>query len=334
MKNLFHNWFAKSRRIDLRMGGNFNHCSSVCAYQSGILVAWYGGSGECRDDQSVYVVFIDRNRQSTPLRIGDKTGNPILIPYDSDKVVLLWSKFEDSGTMRSIVDRWKFCSLSATFMQYHKGHKTPQLLGTPEQIASSDQHLLARCNPIMYGGKYLLPLYDEVDRQGVIYRGEGLEYKSIGRLGKNMIQPTLWVGKWKDRIHSLSRNFMDKTHRKSHQCYSDDGGETWSSPSSTMIPNRNSSLHVLRWNDYDLILWNNTSFTQRKDITLGILDGMEVSPIAILDDYGAYPSMCIDRNGDLNMSYTSIEKTIVVHTWNYKQFKKVFRRCGHRACVL
>jgi predicted neuraminidase len=325
IKKLVHNLFAKSRRIYIRAGA-FNHCSTVCAHQDGVLVAWYAGVGECRDDQSVHVVYVNGDHQSIPLRIGDKTGNPVLIPVDRNKAILLWSKFEDIAPMRSIVERWKYCSLWTVNVNYHNGRIS--LSGTSKQIAGPEQHLLGRCNPIKYGDQYLLPLYDEMGRQGVIFRGKGQDFECIGRLGKDMIQPTLWVGQWKDRIHSLSRNFMNKTQFKARKSYSDDGGETWSDPEPTTIPNRNSSLHVFRWNGRNMILWNNTPLTQRKDMTLGILDGMEPKTVCVLEDYGAYPSICADNNGDLNMTYTSRDRAIIHHTWNHKHFKKMLKSSG------
>ena len=319
LKRLFHNWFDKSRRIEIK-AGNFNHCSSVCAHKNGVLVAWYSGVGECRDDQSVHITFVNGDQQAVPLRLGDKTGNPVLIPFSNNKAVLLWSQFEDSGTMRSIVDRWKYCSLWAIFIAYQDGHV--QLAGASKQIAGPDQHLLGRCNPIVFDAQLLLPLYDEVAREGVIYRGNGLDFKQIGRLGRDMIQPTLWIGKNK-RIHSLSRNFMTQKHFRARHSYSNDGGITWSIPEPTSIPNRNSSLHAIRWYDENFVLWNNTPLLQRKDITIGILEGTNIKHVAVLDDYGAYPSMCVDHNNDLHMTYTSSNRVIIHHTWNYKHFKNL-----------
>jgi len=316
------NLFAKNRRIEIKIG-NFNHCSSVCAHQNGVLIAWYAGSGECQDDQSVYVMHVNGDQQSTPLRIGNKTGNPVLIPTEGQEAVLLWSKFEDIAPMSHIVERWKYCSLWATSVSYHNGRI--HLIGTSKQITEPTQHLLGRCNPIKHKGQHILPLYDEMGRQAVIFRGKELDFESIGRFGEDMIQPTIWVGRWKDRIHSLSRNFMSETQFKARASYSDDGGKTWCTPKPTAIPNRDSSLHVFRWNDYKLLLWNNTPLTQRENMTLGIMDGLDVKPVCIMENYGAYPSICADDAGNLNMTYTSLNRTIIHHAWNHKYFKKVLK---------
>ena len=109
-QRLTNNMFAVNRSLQIS-ASSFNHCSTVCPHHDGALVAWYSGSGECRDDQSVHVVFIDKlNNQFEPIRIGDCTGNPVLWAQGNE-AVLLWSKFEDTGDVRRIVDRWKYCSL-------------------------------------------------------------------------------------------------------------------------------------------------------------------------------------------------------------------------------
>ena len=326
IKKLFHNLFDRSRQIELS-AGDFNHCASVCAHRDGVLVAWYAGTGECEDDQNVHVIYISDHYQSEPLKIGDKTGNPVLIPYDNDYAVLVWSRFEDTDKLRRKVDRWKYCSLWATFVGYDGRciHFWPPKRPTaPKQLAAPHQHLLGRCNPITHRGLYLLPLYDEVARRGVIFWGIGQDYKYIGHFGEDMIQPTLWAEK--DRIYALSRNFMNKTRFKSCYCYSDNGGETWSAPQPTQIMNRNSSLHVLKWRNRNFIIWNDTPNLRRENITFGVLDGITVNKIAVLDSYGAYPSMCIDRNDDLNMAYTSVNKTIILRTWNHKHLRNMEKK--------
>ena len=88
----------------------FNHCSSVCPFNDGVMITWYSGFGECLDDQSVHCIFIDKYGMSGILRLGDKTGNPIAWEYNG-RTFLLWSYFEDTGDITNPVNRWKYCSL-------------------------------------------------------------------------------------------------------------------------------------------------------------------------------------------------------------------------------
>jgi hypothetical protein len=325
LKSMMRKFFAYEACNELT-AGRFNHCSSVCPHKSGVLIAWYAGLNECDDTQGVHVAYVEDGIQSAPVRVGDKTGNPVLLPYGKD-AILLWSRFEDTGYLRSRVDRWKYCSNWLQWVRFENG--VVKIVGEPKEFSNPDEHLLGRCNPlIMPSGEYILPMYDEVARQGVIYRGDGWDFECVGRIGENMIQPTLWLhsgsgDKDKKRIHSLSRNFGSRFQFYSQHSYSDDMGETWSKPKSTGILNHNSSLHSLYWNNHQLLLWNNTQKRNRVDMTLGVIDhfnGIKARPGVIVEGYGAYPSMCVDNNGYLNMSYTSADHIIIHRVWNKKHF--------------
>jgi hypothetical protein len=324
--------FAITRSLRVS-ASKFNHCSSVCPINSprGTLLAWYSGSGECQNDQSVHVVFITGLRLSTPLRIGNCTGNPVLIPNQSNQneAVLLWSKFENPEQHLRIVDRWKTCSLWTQRIGVCGGNVV--LLGEPNKIAGPEQHLLGRCNPLVVDDTVLLPLYDEMRAECVIFRGNGLEYTESDRFGTNMIQPTIW--KRGNTICSLSRNFRSN-RTKSRYC--DSIGGCWTEATNSNIWNLNNSLQVITWNGDDIILWNNTYERWRKMMTLGVLEydasdlgflRISAKPIEVVGrKYGAYPSMCIDFDGNLNFSFTSATKEIEYHVWNRKAFEQ--RRDG------
>ena len=317
------NIFAVNRSL-LVSASKFNHCSTVCPYQHGILLAWYSGSGECRDDQSVHVVSIEGSQQSKPLRIGDCTGNPVLVPAKKD-AILLWSKFEDNGKISRLADRWKTCSLWTQKIGVRCGEVC--LLGKPHKIAGPEQHLLGRCNPLTHNGSILLPLYDEVERTCVIFEGEDLCYTEVGRYGTNIIQPTLWLRD--NRICSLARNFTQH-NKRSFFCESIDG-KSWSQPTMTRLWNLNNSVHVVKWNNEDIVLWNDTDGRLRKNLTIGVLKyevdelgflHITAEPIEVVGvEYGAYPSMCIDADDNLNFSFTNNAKQIEYHVWNYKSFR-------------
>ena len=314
----------------------FNHCSTICPYHGGVLLAWYSGTGECCDDQSVYVISIDGLQQSEPLRIGDCTGNPVLIPTKGGGAVLLWSKFEDKlhtpiGKLLRLADRWKYCSLWIQRVVVENGEI--YLQGKSKRISGPEQHLLGRCNPLVHNGSVLLPLYDEVERSCVIFEGkwdnhDGLDYTEIGRYGTDTIQPTLWCKG--DKIGSLARNFS--THNELSQFCESANGVNWSEPTLSNIWNLNNSLHVVKWHDYIIILWNDTNGRFRKNLTLGVLKcetddlgflKVFAEPVEVVGaKYGAYPSMCIDNNGNLNFSFTNNSKQIEYHVWNHKFFRK------------
>lgn len=323
---LSNNIFAVERSLRV-FASKFNHCSSVCPIGSprGTMLAWYSGSGECQNDQSVHVVFIDGSNVTASLRIGDCTGNPVLVP-NGENAVLLWSKFEDTGQYRRLADRWKTCSLWMQEIGVQAGEVT--LLYEPNRIAGPEQHLLGRCNPLVVDDTIMLPLYDEVDRKCVIFQGEGTQYSEVGRFGLDMIQPTIW--KRDGKICSLSRNFG--SHQKRSR-YCESIGGCWTEATSSSLWNLNSSLQVTTWNEEDIVLWNDTNGRWRKNMTIGVMEYGEDSdlgfmkitaePITVMGvQHGSYPSMCVDLDGNLNFSFTNAAKEIEYHVWNAKAFKR------------
>lgn len=324
LRSLFNNIFAVNRSL-LASASKFNHCSTICPYRKGVLLAWYSGTNECQNDQSVHVISIEGSQQSEPLRIGDCTGNPVLVPAQED-AVLLWSKFEDNGRLLRLADRWKTCSLWVQKIGVRKGQV--RLLGEPKQIAEPHQHLLGRCNPLIHNGTVLLPLYDEVERTCVIFEGQDLTYTEVSRYGTDIIQPTLWHRDGK--IGSLARNFT-RHQKRSYFCESMDG-RSWSEPTTARIWNLNNSIHVLNWNGEEVVLWNDTNGRFRKNLTIGVLKyekdelgflRVAAEPIEVVGaDHGSYPSMCVDNNGDLNFSFTNSIRQIEYHVWNYKFFRE------------
>lgn len=296
------------------VASKFNHCSTTCPLGTGGLVAWYSGTKECADDQSVYIVFIDREI-SEITRIGDKTGNPVLWKTGPNQAVLLYSKFEDTGNVRRIVDRWKYCSL---WIQHVELDKKVRLIGNPIQLTEPHQHLLGRCAPLKHSGHLLIPLYDEIARNGVIAKFENNCLKFMGRVGVDMIQPTIWeVG---NKLCSLSRNFGNNMNYSLY-CESLDEGKTWSTPCQTLIPNNNSSLHVRNFNGINYIMWNDTKNRYRSLMTFGEVsskDGYLIAkPIEVVSEqHGAYPWIECTKY-KMAMSFTKNQK-IIYNVWNTK----------------
>lgn len=314
---------GRNNNTDHSGHGNFNHCSSMCKLNNGILLAWYSGSSECSDDQSVNVVYINEyGETSNPLIISNNTGNPVL--FHDETPVLLYSKFEDSESfrIRRLSDRWKTCSLWLQRIIV-KNNKII-VIGDKKQLACPDQHLLGRCSPIQFNGNILLPLYDEVERKCVIFSGKDLKYSEIARYGDDIIQPTIWTNG--NKLSSLSRNFINRSGKILNNyafLHESSDGKSWSEPIVTKLPNFNSSVQVTKWKDINVVLWNDTIHPVRNNLTLGILsnDSTDVERIAIIDAvHGSYPAICIDNQDKLHLSFTNASRRIEHHVWTYRRF--------------
>lgn len=293
---------------------DFNHCSTLCNHENGILVAWYGGTDECSDDQSIFVLCISNNRVSEIMNFGEKVGNPVLW-NENGKAYLLWSEFEDNDKIKRPADRWKYCKLWMAEISFQNG-----MIDITRQT-KFDLNLLGRCNPIRFKNNTYLPLYDEINRNGVILVGSDLKFSRCGDIGENMIQPTIWAED--DILYTLSRTFHSP-ESTSQRCYSTDG-IVWSDPELTTIQNLNSSLHSLLWNGYVLLIWNDTFGTARRNLTLGIVEGLNVRKLFVIDSHGAYPSLCEDNDGNVCASYTTINRRIKFVVWPKQE---LLSRCG------
>lgn len=320
------NIFAINKRSSIGAGA-FNHCASLCPCSDGVLLAWYAGTGECQDDQSVHVTYLSNGRPLPPIRIGDKTGNPI-VWREGDKHWLLWSRFEDLESSRILATRWRSCSLWIQQVEISDGIQ----LSEPALLAEATEHLLARTNPLTVGKRTILPLYDEVRRQCVMYGGKDGQFEEISRYGDHIIQPAIWRSG--DTIHSLSRNFGN---RKKRSCYFFSGDAIdWRPGGFSYFKNVNNSLAVCQWDDQHVVLWNNTDAIYRVDMTLGLVgwnvDVPSPLPIVIVNKrHGSYPCLCVDDNDLLHFAYTDPNRRISYHVWNKKNFKRELKRSRNPA---
>lgn len=287
----------------------FNHCSTICPYRDGVLIAWYAGIAECRDDQSVRLIFIDNEAaeaECEQMRLGPGTGNPVLFQTATGPV-LLYSQFETPE--RLSVERWKYCTLWLQRLEVANGHVT--LLGPRRLLANQHAHLLGRCAPLAERGRLLLPLYDELARRPLVLEGDGWNFRPLTHFGMpGMIQPTLWRAG--NRIYALCRNIGIR--HNAMVCSSVDGYR-WTDPVMTAIPNANNSLAALAdWKGKDWLVWNNCHAGRYK-LTLGTVEprdgqfGRADTVIAntrqVLEiQHGSYPSICTDSEGRLHIVYT------------------------------
>lgn len=296
----YSNLLVAEQSIELKVaqhhGRSFNHCSSLCAFNDGVIIAWYSGKSECHTNQAVYVIFINSNSISNPLKLEDGSGNPT-VWSSNGKIYIIYSKF--GHTPFKLIDKWKYCTNIVAELILHNNFLT---IARHTKVPWTN--LLSRCNPINVNGTVYVPLYNELKRHGVIFKAVGATLTELGTIGmgmnnNGMIQPTIW---YDGKFNSLSRTFHSNlTH--AHYSQSVDGA-IWSTPQITTIPNNNSSLHTLRWHGHNLIIWNNTTSRLRSNLCLGLIRNIEAVALVKLADFGSYPSMCVDAIGNLHVTFT------------------------------
>lgn len=310
------------QQLNSLTSGDFNHCSSVCHFSDGIMVAYYAGDNECADNQNVYLTFIRHQKEIDKIRMGNGTGNPVLW-IEQNTIVMLYSKFEEGIHHDRLADKWKYCSLWVQTFAFN--NDKIYFSSIPHRITSGDCHLLGRCKPLIYHNTddsndiATLPLYDESLRCNVIYQGMFPTYKRIASYGIDMIQPTLWS--YNGVIHSASRNF-NKTNRYSRHNSSTDS-LAWSSETDLNIYNRNSSLHAFTFDDRHFMIWNDTSSFDRSNLCIGEIDrDLSVIKIESLDRlYGSYPSVSVNDESII-ITYTAHDRSIRITSIGAEHFRR------------
>ena len=283
------------------------HCATICQHGGGILVAYYNGP-ECTDHQSVHVEYWENDKLTGHYQFQEKTGNCVLIP-SKDHATLIYSLFEDYGPNGerpiTAVDRWKYCSNWKTKVRYSNN----QIHHTQPGRLNHTTNWLVRCNPIKIKDYWLLPMYDEAWRYGIILKSNnGWSWQPIGTIGAEdlnieLIQPTLWHDG--EHLHSLSRDMTEV--RMAWYSRSEDVGETWSKPIHTPITNDNNSLIVINDNTRSpLIIWNHGP--KRRKLVLGRLDQSSLTAKPYLElnttPHASYPNYCFDANNNLQIVHT------------------------------
>lgn len=265
---------------------NFNHCSTICKFGNGMLIAYYSGSRECAKDQRVYIRFFGENPWEECLEEG--TGNPVLIESE-DEVILIYSVFTRFD-VRSI-EQWQFCRLE-------KIRITKNGCGTPEPMDLGIGYL-ARCPAISIEGKFFLPLYQESPGQGLILSSNDCwnwEHHSEIVHEKELIQPTLWFD---DGLKALLRVLRGKPP---FAFYSEFDGIKWTYPRPSSFHNLSNSIVIISSNN-PLVIWNSSPENRRYLLMRRLNAPMTEESIVLTDSFGSYPSYAWKDN-KLHITFT------------------------------
>jgi hypothetical protein len=297
---------------------NFNHCASIIVREGYSAIVGYCGR-ECTDEQRV---FIYNNGKYATLE--PKTGNPIIWEFD-DKINILYSKFEDiapdGSKPNTPVERWKYCSNyyfqvnASSFDDYIKNDTIHGDFIEKNSTKIDDMFgLLARCQPIIFNGECLIPMYKEKNpiceiwslNDSKLYKkssfgevtNEWCEENNVipSSLGHGVaIQPTLAITN-----NSLTAYMRNVSRNHEHAWYSKSkDGINWSELKQTRIPNENNSLIYVNDNKRPYVVYN-TNRTRSDIRLLATASGKSIPLGRILHSYGresySYPNYAWGEN--------------------------------------
>lgn len=323
----------------------FQHCSTICSFKGGTLVAFYAGDRECDSSQRVLLFWNKPDGSQTQIHeFEDLTGNPMFINTNIHHTTkIIYSEFTKFPPY--LAQWWQHCKLWVREIEQLDGElvlgdRKPVIVEEPFKDPPPDgTGYLPRCHPIQFGEETLLPLYreHEPNHHGVLIASkDGINWKYRGSIGHGTrcIQPTIW--KEKGKLCALLRNFNRSYGQKAYYSESTDFGTTWSEPTKSQFYNANNSILALECYDVEnnlrpdtLFVWNDDP-RGRDKICLGTKDKVLIQ----LDSYGSYPAACLHQ-GEVHVTYTAKAnlykfphaKTVIKHkSYNLQQLMRESRR--------
>lgn len=256
-----------------------NHAANLMPLADGDLgCVWFGGTQEGRGDISIYFARLRRNAAawSAPMRLSDdptrSEQNPILFPTPAGDLWLLHTSQHSGNQDTSVVKRRISRDGGITW------EKSEILIDVPGTFVRQPLVVLAN-------GDWLLPCFICRTTTGTKWLGEQdisvLKLSSDrGRTWRDCIVPestglvhmnvvptadgsliSLFRSRWADNI------YLSRSH---------DGGQTWTPPVATALPNNNSSIQATSLRDGRIALvFNNAGRTETTAQRASLYDEIE-----------------------------------------------------------
>jgi len=283
------------------------HASTIVELSNGLAAAWFGGSAEGKPDVGIWLARKSGRDEkwSEPLEVAAAVQdgaqrlpcwNPVLFQPQNGPLLLFYklgpSPSRWWGMLRTSEDG---------------GRKWSEPRRLPEGVIGPVKN-----KPVqLRDGSLLCPSSTEDQGWRVFPERTadlGATWERIGPLndGKTMsaIQPSILTYP-NGRMQLLCR---DRGPRNLHECWSEDGGKTWSVMSDTELPNPNSGTDALTLKDGRAFLVYNHTHKGRTPLNAAIsADGKNWQAALVLEDQPgeySYPAVIQGHDGLLHITYT------------------------------
>ena len=301
------------------------HASSLMELENGdLLCTWFGGTRESHPDVQIWLsrkpvggvwsepVAITKAEEE----LGGSVFNPVLVQLGGDTIQLFYLSpdINDGRVMTSCDGGQTWGPSSALDKEF-----TGPLVNKPIYLA--DGSILAGGS--MEGGPgWRIHVERSEDKGKTWSRTPVLNDPKAFKL----IQPT-FLKHSEEKIQLLARSGGKDADTKIAQCWSEDGGRTWSEVTNTTLPNNNSAIDAVTLNDgRHLLIYNHST---REDETCG-RKGRGILTLAVTEDGVNWEAAAVleYRTGAVQYSYPSIIQTQdglvhISYSWHRKRIKHV-----------
>lgn len=301
------------------------HASSLMELENGdLLCTWFGGTRESHPDVQIWVSRKPIGgvwSEPVPVakaeeELGGSVFNPVIVQCGGDTLQLYYlSPDINDGRMITSCDGGHTWSKSVALDKEFTG----PLVNKPLYLA--DGTILAGGS--MEGGPGWRIHVERSEDQGKTWTrtpilNDPKEFK--------LIQPT-FLKHSEEKIQLLARSGGKTPDTKIAQCWSEDGGKTWSEVTNTTLPNNNSAIDAVTLTDgRHLLIYNHST---REDETCG-RKGRGILTLAVTEDGVNWEAAAVleYRTGAVQYSYPAIIQTKdglvhITYSWHRKRIKHV-----------
>jgi len=307
---------------------DFVHAASLISTSTGLLAFWYRAVYEGAANAELVSSSFDGLRWS-PTSVVTNSGrvsrdigitikslaNPVPFRRSDSEIWLFFSASRLSG--------WATCEVM--LMRSHDNGLTWE---PAERLYTSPflniSHL-TKSPPVLFSdGRIGLPAYQELNRKFPVMLvlnadGRVIDRRRMGHGGKVGIQPSIVVTGESTAV-AFIRRLEGSSVQRVLVSRTSDGGQTWSPPVPTNLPNPGSAVSAIRYDASHILLAFNDDPELRSDIKLAIsdLEGIywqRIGTLAVVNKDGPsdrvmYPYLIESQPGQFDLVYSRILKAI------------------------
>jgi predicted neuraminidase len=280
------------------------HASTIAETKSGLVAAWFGGTGEKNPDVGIWLSREEGGAWSAPVEVANGVEsaskrypcwNPVLFQMPDGPLLLFYKVGPSPSTW------WGMLARST---DEGKTWSAPQRL--PDDIAGPIKN-----KPILLaGGRLLCPSSTEDNGWRIhmeFTTDAGQTWKRTDPLcdGKTQgaIQPTIL--RHGERLQALCRN---RRSGPLWETWSDDGGQTWSKLEPAPLPHPGSGIDGVTLADgRHLLVYNHTTRGRSPLNVAASADGKTWQAALVLEDQPgeySYPAIIQTTDGLVHITYT------------------------------